>query len=187
MGNRESGVRKRDHSMLYGILGGFEFFVLLPLLIALCFTWVNYANSEDRIIFPAGTQDTRTDDYGGFPAEGTATVTAHIPPDKSEEFAQQLRERGFQETPLSEFVQWQLQGVTEAEDAAQVTNGLWYFQDDTPKLLKNFLEETVLIIHSKFTIWTPAFIIASNTIPEAFRVFAGAVTCPGKHRFPSRF
>ncbi len=26
----------------------------------------------------------------------------------------------------------QLQGVTEAADAAQVTNGLWYFQDDTP-------------------------------------------------------
>lgn len=133
MRKRGTMVRKRDHSMLYGVLGGFGLFVLLPLLIALCFTWVNYVNSEDRIIFPAGTQDTRTDDYGGFPANGVATITSNIPSDKSEEFAQQLREKGFQETPISEYVQWQLLGVTEAEDAAQVTNGLWYFQDDTPK------------------------------------------------------
>ncbi len=31
-------ARERDHSMLYGVLGGFGLFVLLPLLIALYFT-----------------------------------------------------------------------------------------------------------------------------------------------------
>ncbi|WP_312634641.1 hypothetical protein [Oscillibacter sp.] len=126
-------AQKQDHSMLYGALGGFGLFVLLPLLNALYFTWVEYTHSEDRIVFPAGTQVTRTNDYDGFPANGTATITAHILPDKSEEFAQQLQKNGFQESPIPENIQLQLRYVSEAEAAAQVTNDLWYFQDDTPK------------------------------------------------------
>ncbi len=66
-------------------------------------------------------------------AGGAATDTAHIPPDASEEFAQKLREDGLKETPLSDFAQWQLQGVSEAEAAAQIINGLWYFKDETPE------------------------------------------------------
>ncbi len=119
--------------MLYSVLGGFGLFVLLPLLVALCFTWVNYINSEDRIIFPAGTQVIRTNDYDGFPENGTATITAHILPDKSEEFAQQLHKNGFQESPIPGNIQLQLRYVSEAEAAAQVINGLWYFKDETPE------------------------------------------------------
>lgn len=129
---RGATAQKRDYSMLYGVLGGFGLFVLLPLLVALYFIWPSYMYSKAHPFFPEGTQVTQTDDHG-FPGDGTATVTAHIPPDASKEFAQKLREDGFQETPLSDFVQRQLQGITEAEAAAQVTNGLWYFQDDTPE------------------------------------------------------
>lgn len=126
-------ARIRDHSMLYGVLGGFGLFVLLPLLIALYFTWVENTHSEDRIVFPAGTQVTRTNDYDGFPANGTATITAHILPDKSEEFAQQLQKNGFQESPIPENIQLQLRYVSEAETAAHIINGLWYFKDETPE------------------------------------------------------
>lgn len=118
--------------MLYGVLGGFGFFVLLPLLIALYFIWPSYMYSKAHPFFPEGTQVTRTDDRE-FRAGGAATDTAYIPPEASEEFAQKLREDGFQETPLSDSVQRQLLGVTEAEAVTQVANGLWYFQDDTPE------------------------------------------------------
>lgn len=116
--------------MLYGVLGGFGLFVLLPLLIALYFIWPSYMYSKAHPFFPEGSQVTQTDDHG-FPGDGTVTVTAHILPKASEEFVQKLREDGFKEIPLSEYVQWQLLGVTEAEAAARVANGLWHFQDDT--------------------------------------------------------
>ncbi len=70
-------------------------------------------------------------------AGGAATDTAYIPPEASEEFAQKLREDGFKETPLSDFAQWQLQGVSEAEAAAQVINGLWLFWNDSPEETSN--------------------------------------------------
>ena len=76
---------------------------------------------ESPPFFPEGTQVTRTDDRG-FHAGGAATDTAYIPPEASEEFAQKLREDGFKETPLSNSVQRQLQGATEAQVAAQVAN-----------------------------------------------------------------
>lgn len=126
-------ARRRGHSLLYGVLGGLGLFVLLPLLIALYFTWVEYTHSEDRIVFPAGTQVTRTNDYDGFPANGVATITSNIPSDKSAEFAQQLQKNRFQESPIPENIQLLLRHVSEAEAAAQVINGLWYFKDETPE------------------------------------------------------
>ncbi len=122
--------------MLYGILGGFGFFVLLPFLIALYFIWPSYMYSKAHPFFPEGSQVTQTDDHG-FPGDGTATVTAHIPPEASEEFAQKLQEDGFIETPLSDFAQQTLADIKELEYVVQVTNGLWLFWDDSPEDTSN--------------------------------------------------
>ncbi len=118
--------------MLYGVLGGLGLFVLLPLFTVLFFKGVGYIYSKAHPFYPEGTQLTRTDDRG-FRAGGAATDTAYIPPEASEEFAQKLREDGFQESPIPENIQLQLRYVSEAETAAHIINGLWYFKDETPE------------------------------------------------------
>ncbi|MEA4993088.1 MAG: hypothetical protein VB060_04525 [Oscillibacter sp.] len=129
-------ARRRDHSMLYGVLGGFGLFVLLPLFTVMFFKGVGYIYSKIHPFYPEGTQITRTDDRG-FRAGGAATDTAYIPPEASEEFAQRLREDGFIETPLSDFAQQTLADIKELEYVVQVTNGLWLFWDDSPEDTSN--------------------------------------------------
>ncbi|WP_293008730.1 MULTISPECIES: hypothetical protein [unclassified Oscillibacter] len=129
-------AQKRDHSMLYGVLGGFGLFVLLPLLIALYFIWPSYMYSKAHPFYPEGTQLTRTDDRG-FREGGAATDTANIPPEVSEEFAQKLREDRFKETPLSDFAQQTLLDIRELEYVDQITNGPWLFWNDSPEETSN--------------------------------------------------
>ncbi|WP_294855814.1 hypothetical protein [uncultured Oscillibacter sp.] len=92
---------------------------------------------EDSSFFLERTQVTQTDDHGGFHGDGIATITAHIPPDASEEFAQKLRDDGFKETPLSDFAQQSLLDIRKLKYVGQVTNGLWLFWDDSPEETSN--------------------------------------------------
>ncbi len=139
-------ARNRDHSMLYGALVGFGIFAGILFLFVLRVAWRDDINNKYYIPFPEGTQVTQTDDHGGFHGDGIATITAHIPPDASNEYAQKLIEDGFMKTPISEYAHLQLRSVKEANDAIQVTNGLWYFRDDSPREFPNGNCENYLFI-----------------------------------------
>ena len=123
---------RKDRSMLYAVLTGFAVFTLIS-------GWLIAHNEQEthvRIpidyLFPGGTQIIDESDSHEF-RDGTALAVARIPQESSENFAQELQRQNFVETPIAEDVQWALTGVPEAETSLKVTNGLWYFSDDTPE------------------------------------------------------
>ena len=124
--------QKKDYSMLYGVLAGFAVFILVAGWFIIHIDRGNHVHVPIEHLFPEGTQVIEESDSHEF-RDGTALAAVQIPPEASENFAQNLRRQNFVETPIAEDVQWTLTGVSEAEASLKVTNGLWYFSDDTPE------------------------------------------------------
>jgi len=124
--------QKKDYSMLYGVLAGFAVFVLVAGWFITHIDQENHVRVPIEHLFPEGTQVIEESDSHEF-RDGTALTVVRIPQETSENFAQELQRQNFVETPITESVQWALTGVPEAEASLKVTNGLWYFSDDTPE------------------------------------------------------
>lgn len=125
---------RRDFSMLYGVLAGFALFALVAVWIFAHIDWDSHVESPVDYLFPEGTQIIEErDSHGGFHGDGVAFLSAQIPVESSQGFAQLLREKGFTNVPISEELQDQLRGCSETCMAADIPNCLWWFQDESPK------------------------------------------------------
>ena len=126
--------RRRDLSMLYGALAGFALFVLLASWVFAHIDWGSHVGSPVDYLFPEGTQIIETrDSHGGFHGDGVAFLAAQIPPEDSQEFALSLQERNFTDGSIPEDIQYKLQIDPETRIVAEVSNSLWWFEDESPE------------------------------------------------------
>ena len=92
----------------------------------------DYIHTPINYLLPEGFQIIEMSDTHEF-RDGVTFVAARISPETSEAFAQKLQGRNFVETPITEDVRWELDGIYETEAALNVVNGLWHFEDETPE------------------------------------------------------
>ena len=117
--------RKRDFTMLYAVLAGFAFFVILPIVVVCV---IGYP-TEPSVSLPTGSRIQTVDTFGGFPAYGIEMHIVQIPPEKSEEFEKHLREEGFFQMPLPADVHETISFDSDTEMLAGISNGLWWFEN----------------------------------------------------------
>lgn len=125
--------KKRDYSMLYGVLAGFTLFVLFAGWLFAHIDWDSHVGSPVDYLFPEGTQIIEErDSHGGFHGDGVAFLSAQIPPEASQDFAFLLQERNFTDLAVPEDIQYQLRIDPETCIAADIPNCLWWFEDESP-------------------------------------------------------
>ena len=121
--------------MLYGALAGFILFVggfiLLVLINDALLPWYECSDFERLFSFPEGTPYRMKDTHGGFRGDGETILVAQIPPESSQDFVQVLREKGFTDAPLPEDIRQEISYHHEISAAAEVSNGLWWFQNES--------------------------------------------------------
>lgn len=123
----------RDYSMLYGVLAGFALFVLFVGWLIAHTDWDSHVGSPVDYLFPEGTQIIEErDSHGGFHGDGVAFLSAQIPPEASQDFALLLQERNFTDLAVPEDIQYQLRIDPETCIAADISNSLWWFEDESP-------------------------------------------------------
>lgn len=131
--------RKKTRSMFFRVLA-------ITLLLALAhityhvgvvydasLPWYEHTDFERYFSFPVGTPYHKTDSHGGFLGDGVTTIVAQIPPESAQDFVQVLREKGFTDAPLPENIRKKIAGDPETSMASGVSNGLWWFQDESPE------------------------------------------------------
>lgn len=131
--------RNKRHSIVYGMLAA-------SLLLALVFItyhadvvydaslpWYEHTDFERYFSFPVGTPYHKTDSHGGFHGDGVTTIVAQIPPESAQDFVQILWEKGFTDAPLPENIRKEIAGDPDTNVASVVSNGLWWFQDESPE------------------------------------------------------
>jgi len=119
--------------MLYGALAGFALFALLAGWLIAHTDRDGYVRSPLRYLFPEGTQIIEErDSHGGFHGDGVAFLAAQIPESASREFALLLQERNFTDLAVPEEIQYQLRIDPETCMAADISNSLWWFEDESP-------------------------------------------------------
>ena len=121
----------RDYSMLYGALAGFTLFVLLVGWFVARTDWSSPAGPMYGIL-PDGYQIVEDSDTHTF-RDGTRTFIVKIPSEDSDSFAAALEEKGFVNTPLPDDIYQKVKGDPEVKVVTTVTNGLWWFKDDSPE------------------------------------------------------
>lgn len=179
---RGATAQKRDHSMLYGVLGGFGLFVLLPLLVALYFIWPSYMYSKAHPFFRRGRRS-RKQMTTDFPEMEPQPLRLKLHRTHPRSLRRSCGRMDFKKRRFPILCSGSCRESQKQRPPLRLPMVCGIFKTTPPK---NFGASIVGIIRLKFTTWMPAFITASNPIPEAFRVLARAVTCPGKHSFLSR-
>ena len=124
--------RKKDRSILYGALAGFILLALVFIIYDISLPWYECSDFERYFSFPEGTPYHRTDTHGGFHADGVTILVAQIPLESSQDFVQVLRGRGFSDSPLPEDIRREISNYHEISGATNISNGLWWFQDESP-------------------------------------------------------
>ena len=117
--------------MLYGALAGFTLFVLLVGWFVARTDWSSPAGPMYGIL-PDGYQIVEDSDTHTF-RDGTRTFIVKIPSEASDSFAAALEEKGFVNTPLPDDIYQKVKGDPEVKVVTTVTNGLWWFKDDSPE------------------------------------------------------
>jgi len=123
--------QQKDFSMLYGALAGFTLFVLLVGWFVARTDWSSPAGPMYGIL-PDGYQIVEDSDTHTF-RDGTRTFIVKIPSEASDSFAAALEEKGFVNTPLPDDIYQKVKGDPEVKVVTTVTNGLWWFKDDSPE------------------------------------------------------
>ena len=123
--------KQKDFSMLYAALAGFTLFVLLVSWFVARMDWSNPAGPIYGIL-PDGYQIVEDSDTHTF-RDGTRTFIVKIPSEASDSFAATLEEKGFVNTPLPDDIYQKVKGDPEVKVVTTVTNGLWWFKDDSPE------------------------------------------------------
>ena len=121
----------RDYSMLYGALAGFTLYVLLVGWFVARTDGSSPAGPMYGIL-PDGYQIVEDSDTHTF-RDGTRTFIVKIPSEASDSFAVSLKEKGFVNTPLTDDIYQKVKGDPEVKVVTTVTNGLWWFKDDSPE------------------------------------------------------
>ena len=133
---RHVPAKKKGLAMCYAALIGLiwiAFRVLPRLALPVFVIWAITTPSTIGIDFPEGTQIIEErDSHGGFLGDGVTLIAAQIPPETSEDFIQILWEKGFTDAPISEDIRYKLQNDPETCMAAEVFNGLWWFEEESP-------------------------------------------------------
>lgn len=122
---------QRDFSMLYGVLAGIALFALVAGWIITHTDWDSPAGSVYDI-FPDGYQIVEDRDSRTF-RDGTKVFIVKIPSESSDSFSVSLREKGFVNMPLPDDIYQTVSGDPEIGAAADISNGLWWFKDRSPK------------------------------------------------------
>ena len=123
--------QQKDFSMLYGALAGFTLFVLLVGWFVARTDWSSPAGPIYGIL-PDGYQIVEDSDTHTF-RDGTRTFIVKIPSEASDSFVASLEEKGFVNTPLPDDIYQKVKGDPEVKVVTTVTNGLWWFKDDSPE------------------------------------------------------
>ena len=118
--------RKKDHSMLYAVIAG----PLVILAIVFVCVLMTQNNFTPYISYPSGSIISEIDTFGGFPAYGVDMEIVQIPEEQSEKFIQQLREKGLEDLPLPEDLQYTLSSDPDTSMLADISSGLWWFRND---------------------------------------------------------
>lgn len=125
--------RKKDHSMLYGALAGFILLALAFIIYDASLPWYECTDFERYFTFPEGTPYTGTNTHGGFLGDGVTILVAQIPPESSQDFVQVLWEKGFTDAPVPEDIRKKVASAPDTNIISEVSNGLWWFQDESPE------------------------------------------------------
>ena len=130
--------RNKRRSIFYRILAG----CILLALVCIAYhvgvvydaslPWYKHTDFERYFSFPVGTPYHKTDTHGGFHGDGVTTIVAQIPPESSQEFIQILWEKGFTDAPIPKDVRQEISYVHEVNGIADISNGLWWFRDESP-------------------------------------------------------